>query len=56
MEIRTGHVLAASSNKSDAKQTIAYLEKEKVEGNKSFVALLSHREALHSFDYQQGCS
>jgi hypothetical protein len=39
MEIRTGHVLAASSNKSDAEQTIAYLEKEKVEGNKSFVAL-----------------
>jgi hypothetical protein len=39
MEIITGHVPASTNNLSDAELTIAYLEKEKMEGNKSFVAL-----------------
>jgi hypothetical protein len=41
VEILTGHVPATSStnNKSDAEQTIAFLEKEKLEGKKSYVAL-----------------
>jgi hypothetical protein len=41
VEIVTGHVPATTTtnNKSDAEQTIAFLEKEKLEGKKSYVAL-----------------
>jgi hypothetical protein len=39
VEIITGHVPASTTGKSDAEQTIAYLEKEKCEGRKSYVAL-----------------
>jgi hypothetical protein len=40
-EILTGHVPATitTNHKSDAEQTIAFLEKEKLEGKKSYVAL-----------------